>query len=172
MVVLFDVEFKLYLLWLGSSFEDEDIRSIGFSLILNQRFLKFIVEFKVASRKDLEDWVTIIFEEKQVIVGLIFSFDVGKALSSKKAFIVSLRLETLDQDALSKFQVRVEFLFWHSKDIYQTININLNKSLGHSMLPVNNIGKSFIFFCFFQFFWKKVYEICKRLDNQRICSLK
>jgi hypothetical protein len=171
MVVLFDVEFKLYLLWLGSSFEDEDIRSIGFSLILNQRFLKFIVEFKVASRKDLEDWVTIIFEEKQVIVGLIFSFDVSKALSSKKAFIVSLRLETLDQDALSKFQVRVEFLFWHSKDIYQTININLNKSLGPSMLIVC-VPQKLPFLGFSFFFSKRIYQIRTTLGNRRNCSLK
>lgn len=53
--VVIDVEFKLYLLRLSSCFEDKDVGSIGFSLILDKRFLKFVVEFKITSRKDLED---------------------------------------------------------------------------------------------------------------------
>jgi hypothetical protein len=58
--------------------------------------LKLVIEFEVARWQDLKDRISIILEEELIIIGLIFGFNIGKALGSQETLIVALSLESLD----------------------------------------------------------------------------
>ena len=109
--VLLDVELKLILLGLGPSFEDADVRCVLLAFVFDESFVELVVELEVACGEDLKDGVTIVFEEENVVVGLVFDFDIGEALSSEEADVDAVSLESFDQYALPEFQISVVFLF-------------------------------------------------------------
>lgn len=58
--------------------------------------MKLVIEFEVAGWEYLEDRVAIVFEEEDIVKGLVLDFDISKALRSEESTVDVIRLETLD----------------------------------------------------------------------------
>lgn len=91
--VLLDVEFELILLWLSPGSEYADVGGVGLTFVLDEGFVEFIIELKVASGEYLEDGVAIVFKVEDVVVGLVLNFNVSEPLRSQKSNVnvVSLK---------------------------------------------------------------------------------
>ena len=55
----------------------------------------------------MEDGVTVVFEEQDVVVSFILGFDVGETLGREKTKVVVLLLVPLYQNTLTKTQMGV-----------------------------------------------------------------
>jgi hypothetical protein len=64
--------------------------------VLDKSFVQLVVEFEVACGQYLEDWVSIVFEEENIIISLVLYFDICKALSSEEPYVDAVGLKTLD----------------------------------------------------------------------------
>lgn len=73
----FDVEVELLLLCLGSAlkFLADVLAEVGLE--------ELVVDLEVAGGNDLEDGVSVVLEEEDVLVGLVLDVDVGVALDGE-----------------------------------------------------------------------------------------
>jgi hypothetical protein len=58
--------------------------------------MQLVIQLEVACRQYLKDWVSIVFEEENIIIGLVFNFDICEALCSKQAHVNTVSLEAFD----------------------------------------------------------------------------
>jgi len=98
----FNGQIKLRFFRLGSCFKDFYVLGLLFSFILDFGFVKLIINLKVSCGYDLENSIPIVFKVENIIVSLIFGFDVSKTFGCKKSKIVIFFLVTLNENSLSK----------------------------------------------------------------------
>ncbi len=94
--VLFDVELELVLFRVGPGSEDADVGGVLLAFVFDESFVELIVELKVACGEYLEDGVAIVFEVENVVVGLVFYFNISEALGSQEPNVDAVRLESFD----------------------------------------------------------------------------
>ena len=106
-------QIELRLLWLSSSLEDGDVGCFLFAFIFDFCLVQLVVDLEITSGEDLEDGVTVILEVQDVVVSFILSFDIGETFGCEKTKVVVFLLVPLNQNTLTKTQMRVSIWFWH-----------------------------------------------------------
>ena len=64
--------------------------------------MQLVVDFEITSGNNLKDCISVVFKVQNVIISLVFGFDISEALGCEKTKIVVFFFVTLYQNTLSE----------------------------------------------------------------------